>query len=64
MKRTILCLMWTAVFGSGLLHGSGKMALVIGNAAYRHQARLANPVNDAAHLANAQLAMMNTRKEK
>jgi len=51
MKRTALALILTVVFGTGLLYASGKMALVIGNAAYRHQARLANPVNDATDLA-------------
>ncbi|MCE1238080.1 MAG: caspase family protein [Hyphomicrobiales bacterium] len=43
-----LCLASTLFVGATVAHAADRVALVIGNSAYRTQTRLPNPVNDAA----------------
>lgn len=44
----VILILW-----GGLVHGAGRVALVIGNAEYEHVSNLPNPVNDATDIAGA-----------
>jgi uncharacterized caspase-like protein len=50
MRRLFRCALLTATMLTGVatVHAADRVALVIGNSAYRSQNVLANPVNDAA----------------
>ncbi|CAL78001.1 conserved hypothetical protein; putative Caspase-like domain (peptidase) [Bradyrhizobium sp. ORS 278] len=49
--RSIAVLLWAFWIGCSAAHAERKVALVIGNSAYRNVAKLKNPVNDAALVA-------------
>ena len=55
MRQRPLALLLTAILISlpAVAHAQGRLALVIGNGAYRHTPRLVNPVNDARDIAAA-----------
>lgn len=54
----LACLLFTALWSAASVHAEGtsaerRLALVIGNGAYRHTSPLANPANDARAMAKA-----------
>ena len=46
--RLFVLLIVATWFGTGAAHAERRVALVMGNSAYKNVARLANPANDAA----------------